>query len=186
MELLLSYEASCNCTDDKGSSALHLAAWAGHEFILQTLLTHGPSVANVNLTVRTVRNLFVHLQPAAFHFQNSDKETSLHCASQHGHVESAVILLRHGADPNIKNCRDETPLDLAALYGRVETVKVLLQSHPELVGPFTAYGGAIYNHTPLHMASRNGHKYVSFFPILPVESFHACRLTCQSNSFIAL
>ena len=52
MELLLSYEASCNSTDDKGSSALHLAAWAGHDFILQTLLTQGPSVANVNLTVR--------------------------------------------------------------------------------------------------------------------------------------
>ena len=74
-------------------------------------------------------------------------------------MESCAILLRHGADPNIKNSKEETPLDLAALYGRVETVKVLLQSHLELVGPFTAYGGAIYNHTPLHLASRNGHRY---------------------------
>ena len=41
---------------------------------------------------------------------------------------------------------------------RTDTVKLLLKSHPELVGPFTAYGGAVYNHTPLHLASRNGHR----------------------------
>ena len=43
-------------------------------------------------------------------------------------------------------------------FFRTDTVKLLLESHPELVGPFTAYGGAIYNHTPLHLASRNGHR----------------------------
>ena len=41
---------------------------------------------------------------------------------------------------------------------RTDTVRLLLESHPELVGPFTAYGGAMYCHTPLHLASRNGHK----------------------------
>ena len=51
MELLLSYEASCNSADDKGSSPLHLAAWAGHAPIVDILLTRGPSIANVNLTV---------------------------------------------------------------------------------------------------------------------------------------
>ena len=52
MELLLSYEASCNSADDKGSSPLHLAAWAGHAAIVEILLTRGPSIANVNLTVK--------------------------------------------------------------------------------------------------------------------------------------
>ena len=51
VELLLSYEASCNSADDKGSSPLHLAAWAGHAPIVEMLLTRGPSIANVNLTV---------------------------------------------------------------------------------------------------------------------------------------
>ena len=54
--------------------------------------------------------------------QNSDEETALHCAAQHGHrdVVRALVSPRHGgaADPNIKNCREETPLDLASLYGR--------------------------------------------------------------------
>jgi hypothetical protein len=52
VELLLSYEASCNSADDKGSSPLHLASWAGHYKIVDVLLTQGPSIANVNLTVR--------------------------------------------------------------------------------------------------------------------------------------
>lgn len=47
-----------------------------------------------------------------------------------------------------------------AIYSRIKTVKILLETHPELVGPFTAYGGAMYSHTPLHLASRNGHKEV--------------------------
>ena len=51
VELLLTYEASCNAADEKGSSPLHLAAWAGFAPIVDALLTHGPSVANANLTV---------------------------------------------------------------------------------------------------------------------------------------
>ena len=47
-------------------------------------------------------------------------------------------------------------------FYRTDTVRLLLESHPELVGPFTAYGGAMYCHTPLHLASRNGHGYVKY------------------------
>ena len=43
---------------------------------------------------------------------------------------------------------------------RVDTVSLLLECHPELLSPYTAYGGAIYAHTPLHLASRNGHRLV--------------------------
>ena len=45
------------------------------------------------------------------------------------------------------------------IQSRTETVRLLLETHPELVGPYTAYGGAMYTHTPLHLASRNGHRY---------------------------
>ena len=139
--LLLSYEASCNSVDQAGSSPLHLAAWAGHGDLVRVLLETGPSVPNVNLT-------------------NGDKETALHCAAQYGHIEPVKLLLDAGAEPNIKNSREETALDHAAQYGRIETVRLLLETHPEMVGKYTAYGGMLYTHTPLHLASRNGHREV--------------------------
>ncbi|KAG8301284.1 hypothetical protein J6590_056754 [Homalodisca vitripennis] len=51
VQLLLTHEASTNIVDVKGSSPLHLAAWTGSVDIVRLLLTHGPSVPNVNLTI---------------------------------------------------------------------------------------------------------------------------------------
>ena len=53
-----------------------------------------------------------------------------------------------------------TTVNIFRFVYRTETVSLLLEAHPELVGPYTAYGGAMYCHTPLHLASRNGHKWV--------------------------
>ena len=36
-------------------------------------------------------------------------------------------------------------------------MRILLDSHPEMVGKYTAYGSMVYTHTALHLASRNGH-----------------------------
>lgn len=85
--------------DTRGSSPLHLAAWAGHAEISKLLLTHPTLPADPNgLT--------------------AENETPLHFAAQHGHLTALIELLAHGADPNIMNCRDETPLDLGAQYGK--------------------------------------------------------------------
>jgi len=54
VQLLLAHEASTNILDVKGSSPLHLAAWTGNVDIVRLLLSQGPSVPNVNLTVRTI------------------------------------------------------------------------------------------------------------------------------------
>lgn len=51
VKLLLQHEASTNIVDAKGSSPLHLAAWSGNSEIVRLILTQGPSVPNVNLTV---------------------------------------------------------------------------------------------------------------------------------------
>ncbi|XP_047122200.1 ankyrin repeat and SAM domain-containing protein 1A-like [Schistocerca piceifrons] len=140
VQLLLAHEASTNIVDGKGSSPLHLAAWAGNVDIVRLLLCHGPSVPNVNLTTK-------------------DNETALHCAAQYGHTAVVGQLLEHGCDPAIRNSREETALDLAAQYGRLETVELLVRTHPELIQPYTC-PGAVFPHTPLHLASRNGHRAV--------------------------
>ncbi|XP_075234156.1 ankyrin repeat and SAM domain-containing protein 1A-like [Lycorma delicatula] len=145
VELLLTHEASTNIVDVKGSSPLHLAAWTGNVDIVRLLLCHGPSVPNVNLTTK-------------------DNETALHCAAQYGHTSVVSQLLEHSCDPTIRNSKQETALDLAARYGRLETVDLLVRTHPELIQPYVNKGTcssfATYPHTPLHLASRNGHKAV--------------------------
>ena len=70
VELLLSYEASCNSADDKGSSPLHLAAWAGNKDIVDVLLTKGPSIANVNLTVSLTMHMLCHVLSKLFCCRN--------------------------------------------------------------------------------------------------------------------
>lgn len=85
--------------------------------------------------------------------------TPLHCAAQHGHTGALTTLLAHGANPNMENNRGEKPLDLAAQYGRLQVVQMLVRAHPELLLPYKKCGG-VYPHTPLHLASRNGHKHV--------------------------
>ncbi|XP_034939821.1 ankyrin repeat and SAM domain-containing protein 1A-like [Chelonus insularis] len=142
VKLLLQHEASTNVVDAKGSSPLHLAAWAGDAEIVKLLLSQGPSVPNVNLTTK-------------------DNETALHCAAQYGHTEVVAQLLQYGCDPSIRNSRGESALDLAAQYGRLETVQLLVRTHPELIEALRSSSSSlIFPHTPLHLASRNGHRAV--------------------------
>lgn len=162
MHILLAYEASANLPDARGSTPLHLAAWAGHQDIVNQLVTHPHRPANPNQ-------------------QTDDRQTPAHCAAQHGHTGALTTLLAHGADPNLTNQRGETPLDLAAQYGRLQAVQMLVRAHPELLWPFRrrsglgagddpANGGAagappalqqrVFKHSPLHLASRNGHRQV--------------------------
>nr|XP_050854374.1 uncharacterized protein LOC127065687 isoform X3 [Vespula vulgaris] len=142
VKLLLQYEASTNVVDAKGSSPLHLAAWAGDAEIVRLILSQGPSVPKVNLATK-------------------DNETALHCAAQYGHTEIVAQLLQYGCDPSIRNSRGESALDLAAQYGRLETVELLVRTHPELIESLRSSSSSlIFPHTPLHLASRNGHRAV--------------------------
>ena len=49
--LLLSHDANPNIVDNKGSTALHLAAWTGDYEIVNMILTQSAHVPNVNLKV---------------------------------------------------------------------------------------------------------------------------------------
>ncbi|XP_050437843.1 ankyrin repeat and SAM domain-containing protein 1A-like [Adelges cooleyi] len=142
VQLLLCNEASTNVVDHKGAAPLHLAAWTGNVEIVRLLLCHGPSIPNVN-----------HM--------TKNRETPLHCAAQYGHSGVVALLLEHGADPTIRNHKHETALDLCAQYGRLETVELILAKRPELIRSYNSRAaGIMFAHTPLHLASRNGHKTV--------------------------
>lgn len=155
-ELLLKYDASTNIPDNNGNYPLHLASWNGHADVTKVLINTGPSRANVNE-------------------QNGTEDTALHSAAQFGFSLVVAVLLENHADPCIRNSREESPLDLAAQYGKMETVKQLLNYHPMLLEDVNV----VSNHTPLHLAAKNGHMNV-------VSYFLSCgmdvNLTCAAGT----
>lgn len=65
-----------------------------------------------------------------------------------------TMIFQDNADPTIRNLGEFSPLDLAAQYGRLDVVKQLITTHPTLVN------NLILNHSPLHLASRSGHRAI--------------------------
>lgn len=99
------------------------------------------------------------LSPADPNLQTADGNCALHFAAEHGHINALTTLLAHGANPNILNLRDESPLDLAAQFGRIHIVQILIRAHSELLLPLKCENTQ-FHHSPLHLASRNGHRDV--------------------------
>ncbi|MGI9110926.1 MAG: ankyrin repeat domain-containing protein [Gaiellaceae bacterium] len=91
-----------------GFTALHLAAFFGHEDAAALLLEHG---ADANAVAR-----------------NAELEVApLHSAAAGGHSKLVALLLEHGADPNARQLGGFTPLHAAAQNGDRESVEALLE-----------------------------------------------------------
>ena len=91
-----------------GFTALHLAAFFGHEAVAEALLERGADVGAV------ARNP-IRVQP-------------LHSAAAGGHTAVARLLLEHGADPNARQEGGFVPLHAAAQAGNDELYELLLAS----------------------------------------------------------
>ncbi len=135
VELLLSTKADVNAKDNAGSTPLHQAAAADgeHSDIVELLLTHK---ADVNA---------------------ADKQslTPLHYALLADNPGVALTLLRHGANPNVKdNTAGHTPLILAASKGYKQVTELLLVHGADV-------NAADDRGTPLAWAIRTGHANVA-------------------------
>ena len=89
-----------------GFTALHLAAFFGHDAVAGELLRNGADVGAV------ATNL-VGVQP-------------LHSAAAGGHTAVARLLLEHGADPNARQEGSFVPLHAAAQTGNDELYELLV------------------------------------------------------------
>lgn len=139
VRILLLHDANPNILDGRGSSPLHLAAWAGYQEICRLLLeSPNTTVGSANVNALT-----------------SQRETSLHFAAQFGHVKVVATLLEYDAAPDFVTLYGETPLDLAAKFGRMDVVQLMVYAFPD-AAPY----GLV---TPLHLAARNGHQGVCEF-----------------------
>jgi len=70
--------------------------------------------------------------PGLINVPDYDKNTLLHLAVLHNHLDTVSLLLGVKADVNARNSAGMTPLHLAAKEGYVAIVKALLQRHPKL------------------------------------------------------
>ena len=82
---------------------------------------------------------------------NSFKETPLHVAARHAHINSLLALLPH-SDKNASNFMGWTPIAISSLKGCHRCVEALLDSGASIsaFGPFGI--------TPLMLASMGGHE----------------------------
>lgn len=107
-------------------TALHFAANEGHLEVARELLRHaevereaGSTIQRTPLHLASIRGHtgIVRLLLAAGCDKNCkdfDENTPLHCASEFGHFECIIFLIKEaGADPSIKNKFGYSPSDIA-------------------------------------------------------------------------
>ena len=108
-ELLEGEPALAHAWSSDGFTALHLAAFFGHDEAVERLLGAG---ADVNAVARNAE-----LQVAP-----------LHSAAAGAHSSIVATLLEHGADPNARQGGGFTPLHAAAQNDDRESLEALLES----------------------------------------------------------
>ncbi|KAI9769489.1 MAG: hypothetical protein M1840_003966 [Geoglossum simile] len=118
--------------DGVGSTALHLAAYGGHEAIVRLLLKSG---ADANA-------------------KGGSSSTALHGAVRNKHEGIVQLLLEKGADVNVEDNDRRTPLHWAAQRGQEGVVQLLLD------GGADVDARNIDEMTALHWAVRKGHEKV--------------------------
>ena len=104
--LLLAHDSDVDEVDpDLKQKALHLAAYQGHNALVETLLSWGAEVNPQD---------YLGLTP-------------LHAACQEGHLLCVLTLLKAGASITLPDNGGQLPIHLAAQLDRVGIVKTLLE-----------------------------------------------------------
>ncbi len=146
-ELINNHGIPINCHDSSNRTALHWAAYNGHDEILKLLFKNNDANPLMKAWYWLVGSL---LAPDS---KNKDGYTPLHIAALFGHNSVITIFIENGTNVSIKNNQNGfTPLLCASYKGHISTVLNLLDN------------GAVLDETnhngenALHIATKEGHE----------------------------
>ena len=129
---LLEHGASLTETNLAGNSPVHTATLNGHVDILQEM------IENEKIELDRV---------------NHRGESALHLGAAATHsTECLQLLIREGANVNLKAADGRTPIMMASIHGRVSRTKILISAGADLEATDK------YGRTALHVASFYGHE----------------------------
>ncbi|ESO87089.1 hypothetical protein LOTGIDRAFT_229258 [Lottia gigantea] len=97
-----------NLPSDTGNTALHAAANTGHYSVVSELL----SCPDIDINCKNMQ---------------CEQATPIHYAVMHGHVKVVELLLKSGADKNLKMGGLSNSMDIARDFGHIDILKMLLQ-----------------------------------------------------------
>ncbi len=110
--LVTKYKANINATNNQGESPLNLALWNERKATAVMLIKKG---ADVNFTSKGF-------------LPSQGNWTPLHYAAEKGYTDIVELLLKKGANPNIKTNKDgKTPLSIARESGNRQIIELLIR-----------------------------------------------------------
>ena len=157
VDLLLAHRADPHAQEDAwGWTPLHLAAAHGHAAVATRLEAAGAAlglVAAAGLGAAERVDALLRADPRAIDAWDRGSGP-LHWAAYHGHAAVVTVLLRHGADVNVRsrNLFRNTALHCAALQGHTAAAAALLAAGADVCAT-DGYGG-----TPLHAVAKYPHE----------------------------
>ena len=120
VKILIQNGANINSVSNSGSTPVRSACFMSHLEIVKLLVENKADIqmtSNFGGTclINSVQSAelckFLLEKGASINVQDFQNKTALHCAIKENHIETAKMLLNHGADPFLKSSADEDALN---------------------------------------------------------------------------